>query len=71
MMLKDNRGGQLMLLTKYKVQEIVDKTNLTGEEIEQYMRLMHLEPEPYLAMFAVVATEVLKDRITDEIGRLS
>lgn len=60
-----------MLLTKYKVQEIVENTNLTNEEIEQHMKLMYLEPEPYLAMFAVVMTGVLKDRITDEIGRLS
>lgn len=60
-----------MLLTKYKVQEIVNSTRLTKEQVEAYMRLTHLTPEPYLAAFAVVMTEILKDKIMDEIGRLS
>lgn len=60
-----------MLMTKHKVQEIVENTNLTREEIEQHMRLMYLEPEPYTEMLVVVMTKVLKDKITDEIGRLS
>ena len=60
-----------MLLTKYKVQEIVSSTRLSEEQIKEYMRSMHLTPEPYLATFAVVMTEVLKDKIMDEIGRLS
>lgn len=60
-----------MLLTKYKVQEIVSSARLSKEQVEAYMRLMHLTPEPYLATFAVVMTEVLKDKIMDEIGRLS
>ena len=60
-----------MLMTKHKVQEIVENTNITREEIEQHMRLMYLEPEPYAEMLAVVMTKVLKDKITDEIGRLS
>lgn len=34
------------------------------------MRLMHLKPEPYLATFAVIMTEVLKDKIIDELGRI-
>lgn len=59
-----------MLLTKYKVQEIVNNTRLTKEQVEIYMRLMHLTPEPYLATFAVIMTEVLKDKIIDEIGRI-
>ena len=58
-----------MLLTKYKVQEIVSSTRLSKEQVEAYMRLMHLTPEPYLAAFAVVMTEVLKDKIIDELGR--
>lgn len=60
-----------MLLTKYKVQEIVDNTHLTKKQIEEHMRLMHLTPEPYLATFAVIMTEVLKDKIIDELGRVS
>ena len=60
-----------MLLTKYKAQEIVSNTRLTKEQVEEYMRLMYLTPEHYLAVFAVVMTEVLKDKIIDEIGRLS
>lgn len=60
-----------MLLTKYKVQEIVSSTRLSKEQVEVYMRLMHLTPEPYLAAFAVVMTEVLKDKIMDELGRIS
>lgn len=60
-----------MLMTKYKVQEIVSNTRLTKEQVESYMRLMHLTPEPYLATFAVIMAEVLKDKILDEIGRLS
>ena len=60
-----------MLLAKYKVQDIVSNTRLTKEQVEEYMRLMHLTPEPYLAIFAVIMTEVLKDKIMDEIGRLS
>lgn len=59
-----------MLLTKYKVQEIVDNTHLTKKQVEEHMRLMHLTPEPYLATFAVIMTEVLKDKIIDELGRL-
>lgn len=59
-----------MLLTKYKVQEIVDNTHLTKKQVEEHMRLMHLTPEPYLATFAVVMTEVLKDKIIDELGRI-
>lgn len=43
-----------MLMTKHKVQEIVENTNLTREEIEQHMRLMYLEPEPYAEMLVVV-----------------
>lgn len=60
-----------MLLTKYEVQEIVENTNLTKEEIEQHMELMYLEPEPYIEALVTVMAEVLKDRIIDEIGRLS
>lgn len=60
-----------MLLTKYKVQEIVSNTRLTKEQVESYMRLMHLTQEPYLATFAVIMTEVLKDKILDELGRVS
>lgn len=60
-----------MLLTKYKVQEIVDNTHLTKKQVEEHMRLMHLTPEPYLATFAVIMTEVLKDKIIDELGRVS
>jgi hypothetical protein len=60
-----------MLLTKYKVQEIVSSTRLSREQVEAYVRFMHLTPEPYLTVFAVVMTEVLKDKIMDEIGRLS
>lgn len=59
-----------MLLTKYKVQEIVNNTRLTKEQVESYMRLMHLTPEPYLAAFAVIMIEVLKDKIIDELGRI-
>lgn len=59
-----------MLMTKYKVQDIVSNTRLTKEQVESYMRLMHLTPEPYLATFAVVMTEVLKDKIIDELGRI-
>lgn len=59
-----------MLLTKYKVQEIVDNTHLTQKQAEEHMRLMHLTPEPYLATFAVIMTEVLKDKIIDELGRI-
>lgn len=59
-----------MLLTKYKVQEIVDNTHLTKKQVEEHMRLMHLAPEPYLATFAVIMTEVLKDKIIDELGRI-
>ena len=60
-----------MLLTKHKVQEIVSNTRLTKEQVEEHMRLMHLTPEPYLATFAVIMTEVLKDKIIDELGRVS
>lgn len=60
-----------MLLTKYKVQEIVGNTHLTKKQVEEHMRLMHLTPEPYLATFAVIMTEVLKDKIIDELGRVS
>ena len=59
-----------MLLTKYKVQELVDNTHLTKKQVEEHMRLMHLTPEPYLATFAVIMTEVLKDKIIDELGRI-
>lgn len=40
------------------------------EQVEVYMRLMHLTPEPYLATFAAIMTEVLKDKIIDELGRI-
>ena len=59
-----------MLLTKCKVQEIVDNTHLTKKQVEEHMQLMHLTPEPYLATFAVIMTEVLKDKIIDELGRI-
>lgn len=59
-----------MLMTKHKVQDIVSNTRLTKEQVESYMRLMHLTPEPYLATFAVIMTEVLKDKIIDELGRI-
>ena len=59
-----------MLLTKYKIQESVSSTRLSKEQVEAHMRLMHLTPEPYIATFAVVMTEVLKDKIIDELGRI-
>ena len=60
-----------MLLTKYKVQELVEDVKLEPDEVEKYMKAMHITPEPYLAAFTAIMAEVLKDKIIDELGRAS
>lgn len=62
------RGGLSMLLTKYKVQELVDDIEIGVKELEEYSGV---ELDDDSAILVCNAIEMFKDKIVDEVGRLS
>lgn len=57
-----------MLLTKYKVQELVDSIEIGIKELEEYSGVK-LDDDG--AILVCNAIEMFKDKIADEVGRLS
>lgn len=57
-----------MLLTKYKVQELVDSIEIGVKELEEYSGVKIDDDNVILACNAI---EMFKDKIIDEIGKLS
>lgn len=56
-----------MLLTKYKVQELVENAKIDLDELEKYAGV---EVKDDGAILASSAIEMLKNNIMDEMGRL-
>lgn len=57
-----------MLMTKYKVQEIVDGIEIGVKELEEYSGV---ELDDDSVILVCNAIEMFKDKLIDEIGRLS
>lgn len=57
-----------MLMTKYKVQEIVDSIEVGVKELEEYSGIKLDDDNVILVCNAI---EMFKDKIIEEIGRLS
>ena len=57
-----------MLMTKHKVQEIVDSIEIGVKELEEYSGIKLDDDNVILVCNAI---ELFKDKIIDEIGRLS
>ena len=57
-----------MLLTKYKVQEIVDSIEIGIKELEEYSGVKLDDDSAILVSNAI---EMLKENIADEVGMLS
>nr|DAM45377.1 MAG TPA: hypothetical protein [Caudoviricetes sp.] len=57
-----------MLMTKYKVQEIVDSIEIGVKELEEYSGIKLDDDNVILVCNAI---ELFKDKIIDKIGRLS
>lgn len=56
-----------MLLTKYKVQELVDNIEIGVKELEEYSGIKLDDDNVILVCNAI---EMFKDKILDELGRL-
>lgn len=56
-----------MLLTKYKVQELVDSIEIGVKELEEYSGIKLDDDSATLVGDAI---EMFKDKIIDELGRL-
>ena len=57
-----------MLMTKYKIQEIVDSIEIGVKELEEYSGVKLDDDNVILVCNAI---ELFKDKIIDEIGGLS
>lgn len=57
-----------MLLTKYKVQELVDSIEIGIKELEEYSGVKSDDDSAILVCNAI---EMFKDKIADEVGGLS
>ena len=57
-----------MLLTKYKVQELVDSIEIGIKELEEYSGVKLDDDSAILVCNAI---EMFKDKIADGVGRLS
>lgn len=59
-----------MLLTKYKVQELVDGVEIDMDEVEAKTAafVKEFDDDSVTLVYAVV--EIFKDKILDELGRL-
>lgn len=58
-----------MLLTKYKVQELVEKTKIDLDELEKRAAINEIDENGVTLVYTAI--EMLKEKIADEVGRLS
>ena len=57
-----------MLLTKYKVQELVQNTKIDLDKLEKYAGVKEINGDRVVLAYTAIA--MLKNHITDELGRL-
>lgn len=58
-----------MLMTKYKVQELVERTKIDLDELEKRAAVTEIDEKSVALVY--IAIEMLKENIADEVGRLS
>lgn len=58
-----------MLLTKYKVQELVENTKIDLDELEKRAAIAEIDEGGVTLVYTAI--EMLKENIVDEVGRLS
>ena len=58
-----------MLLTKYKVQELVENTKIDLDELEKRAAIAEIDDGGVTLVYTAI--EMLKENIVDEVGRLS
>lgn len=59
-----------MLLTKYKVQELVESVEIDMDEVETKTAAFVKEFDDDSATLVYATVEIFKDKILDELGRL-
>ena len=59
-----------MLLTKYKVQELVENVEIDMDEVEAKTAAFVKEFDDDSVTLVNAAVEIFKDKILDELGRL-
>lgn len=57
-----------MLLTKYKVQELVENAKVDLDKLEKYAGVKEINDDSVVLVHTAIA--MLKNHITDELGRL-
>lgn len=57
-----------MLLTKYKVQELVENAKVDLDKLEKYAGVKEINDDSIVLVYTAIA--MLKNHITDELGRL-
>ena len=57
-----------MLLTKYKVQELVEDAKIDLDNLEKYAGVKEIDDDSVVLVYTAIA--MLKNHITDELGRL-
>lgn len=58
-----------MLLTKYKVQELVKNAKIDLDELEKCAAIAEIDESGVTLVYTAI--EMLKENIVDEVGRLS
>nr|DAI26369.1 MAG TPA: hypothetical protein [Caudoviricetes sp.] len=58
-----------MLLTKYKVQELVENAKIDLDELEKRAAITEIDESGVALVYTAI--EMLKENIADEVGRLS
>lgn len=59
-----------MLLTKYKVQELVESVEIDMDEVEAKVAAFVKEFDDDSVTLVYTTVEIFKDKILDELGRL-
>lgn len=57
-----------MLLTKYKVQELVENAKVDLDKLEKYAGVKEINDDSIVLVYTAIS--MLKNHITDELGRL-
>lgn len=58
-----------MLMTKYRVQDLVENTKIDLDELEKRAATTEIDEKSVALVYAAI--EMLKESIADEVGRLS
>lgn len=58
-----------MLMTKYKVQELVERAKIDLDELGKRAAVTEIDEKSVALVY--IAIEMLKENIADEVGRLS